>query len=82
MSKPALHFVGFRSDLYSRDRGSYLAAVKVWGPPDIVHIGWDRRAQRDIGPDDIVVFAKGEHDQEVSTYNFPDMIHGPIHLFC
>ena len=73
--KPAVHFVGFRGE-------EYWSAVRIWGPPHFIHIVWDRRAQRDIAPSDIVIFAKGEFDQEVCPYNHSDMFHGPIHLFC
>lgn len=37
----AVHFVGFRGD-------EYRSAVKVWGEPDFIHLGWDRRARREI----------------------------------
>ena len=33
MSRPALHFVGFRGD-------EYVGARRVWGPSDSLHIGW------------------------------------------
>lgn len=57
MTKPAVHFIGFRGE-------EYWSAVKVWGEPGFIHRGWDRRAQRDIHPDDLVIFANGrsEHD--------------------
>ncbi len=48
----ALHFVGFRGDEYTR-------AVRVFGPPDFIHIGWDRWAKLEIQPDDMAVFATG-----------------------
>lgn len=55
MSKPAVHFVGFRGD-------EFWSAVKIWGRPGLIHMGWDRRALRDIGEGDTVVFATGtEH---------------------
>lgn len=65
--QPIVHFVGFRGDEYNR-------AMRVWGRPHYVHIRWDRRAQRDIGEDDIVVFAKGTADDEPSKWNGPDII--------
>lgn len=52
MLRPCIHFVAFRGE-------EYWSAVKVWGRPDFVHIGWDRRALREIGEDDIVIFAQG-----------------------
>ena len=61
-----LHFVGFRND-------RYWNAVRVWGLPDFYHIGWDLRAKRDIAPDDIVIFAKGDEGQEPSRYSYPDL---------
>ena len=65
---PTVHFVGFRGE-------EYWSAVKGWGKPDMIHMWWDRRAQRDVHPDyDTVVFAKGEHDQPISQYNAPDII--------
>lgn len=63
---PCVHFVGFRSD-------EYLSAVKVWGKPDYYHIGWDRRARREIAPGDTIVFALGEHDQPYAERNFDDI---------
>src|SRR5690348_6118637 len=45
----ALHFVGFRGE-------EYHSATRVWGLPDFIHRGWDRRAQREIAPGDIIVF--------------------------
>lgn len=65
MSK-ALHFVWFRGDEYTR-------AVQVWGKPDFIHRGWDRRAQREIAEGDTVVFAKGDMDQPVAPFNFNDL---------
>jgi len=62
-----VHFVGFRGE-------EYWSAVKVFGLPHMVHMGWDRRAQRDIGEDDLVVFAKGDETQPLAAYNYPDII--------
>lgn len=67
MLRRCIHFVGFRGE-------EYLHAVRVWGLPDFIHMGWDRRARRDVGEDDTVVFAKGRHDQPPGPYNFPDLI--------
>lgn len=48
-----LHFVGFRDD-------RYWNAVRAFGLPDIIHCVWDERARREVGPDDVVVFAEGD----------------------
>tara|TARA_Y100001937_G_C6846494_1_gene210139 strand:+ start:22 stop:261 length:240 start_codon:yes stop_codon:yes gene_type:complete len=46
----AIHFVGFRTD------AEYMAAVRVYGKPDFIHLYHDRRMYGDIDPDrDIVV---------------------------
>lgn len=63
------HFVGFRGDEYNRAR-------RVFGDPDFVHIGWDRRARRDIADGDRVVFARGAHDQPPAARNFNDILEG------
>ena len=62
----ALHFVGFRGD-------EYLRACRVFGTPDFIHQGWDLRARREIADGDIIVFAKGEYDQEPSPRSFNDL---------
>jgi hypothetical protein len=56
---PLLHFVGFKDDRYH-------AAVKVWGKPDFFHRFYDRRAEADIAPGDVVVFACPEVVREFS----------------
>lgn len=61
----ALHFVGFRGDEYAR-------AVRVFGPPDFVHIGGDRWAQMEVVTGDVAVFARGRFEDEPSAYAFPD----------
>lgn len=65
----ALHFVGFHGDEYAR-------AQRVFGRPDFIHIGWDLRAQREIAPGDVVVFAKGPEDQAPRERSFPDIVEG------
>ena len=65
--RPALHFVGFRGD-------EYVRAQRVFGRTDFVHIGWDLRAQREIAPDDVVVFARGSADQVPQARSFPDIL--------
>lgn len=62
----AVHFVWFRGE-------EYWSAVKVWGEPDFIHLGWDRRANREIVDGDIVVFARGAHDQLHAERNFNDL---------
>jgi len=63
---PAVHFVGFKGD-------EYLSAVMVWGKPDFIHRGWDRRAHREIHESDTVIFATGEHDQEPRQQSYNDV---------
>lgn len=66
MSRPAVHFIGFRDD-------RYWNAVKVFGLPDYIHRGWDARAMREIAEGDTVVFANGPDDQEPRRYSFNDI---------
>ncbi len=65
-ARPALHFVGFRGDEYS-------AALRIFGPPDFIHIGWDRWARQEVMPGDIAVFARGTADDEPSVYSVHDL---------
>lgn len=62
----AVHFVGFRGDEYHRAR-------RVFGDPDFIHIGWDRRARREIADGDLILFARGPHDQAPAERNFDDI---------
>lgn len=62
----ALHFVGFRGD-------EYVRALRIFGKPDFIHIGWDRWARLEVTPDDVAVFAKGTFDDEPSPYSYPDL---------
>ncbi len=62
----ALHFVGFRGD-------EYWSAVRVFGQPDFIHIGWDRWARQEVMDGDVAVFAHGTFDDEPSAYSFPDL---------
>jgi len=48
-----VHFVGFRDD-------RYWNAVRVFGPPDMIHRNWDVYASDDVDAGDIVVHAEGE----------------------
>ena len=61
-----VHFVGFRDD-------RYWNAVKIFGFPHFIHPGWDIRAQRDIGDNDLVIFANGEYDQLPRVRSFNDI---------
>ena len=65
MTRPATHFVGFRSDEYTR-------ALRVW-KPDFIHPKNDPRSRREIAPGDTVVFANGS-EVAVSERNAPDYI--------
>lgn len=56
MKAQCVHFVGFRDE-------RYWSAVRVFGKPDFIHRAWDRRSQREIGPDDLIVFAVGDERQ-------------------
>lgn len=62
----AVHFVWFRGDEYNR-------ACRIWGKPDFIHIGWDRRAAREIAAHDTVVFARGEFDQQPVDRSYSDV---------
>lgn len=66
MERTCIHFVGFRGEEYN-------AAKRVWGEPDFIHRGWDRRAQREIGEADTVVFTRFAH-LDVAERNYPDII--------
>jgi hypothetical protein len=63
---PAVHFIGFRGE-------EYWSAVHIWGRPDLIHRVWDRRAQRDIGEDDVVIFAQGDDTQPLARWNGNDI---------
>jgi hypothetical protein len=64
-----VHFIGFRGD-------EYWSAVKIWGEPHFIHRGWDKRAQRDIDPADLVIFATGDERQEPKQINYNDLTEG------
>ena len=66
MTTRCVHYVGFRDD-------RYLSARKVFGGPAFIHRVWDLRAQREIGPDDIVVFANGPDVQPFAKFNGDDI---------
>ena len=62
----AVHYVGFRGDEFARAR-------RLFGGPVFIHPRWDRRAQRDIGPGDVVIFAIGDERQPLARFNFDDL---------
>ena len=62
----AVHYVGFKDD-------RYMAAWSSWRGPAFIHRWWDNRARRDIGPDDIVIFANGDWRQRPKPFNAPDI---------
>lgn len=61
-----VHYVGFKND-------RYWNALRVFGGPRVIHRWWDRRAAREITPEDTVVFADGEWTQEPKQFNAPDL---------
>lgn len=65
--RPALHFVGFRGDEYTR-------AVRLFGRPDFIHRHWDARAKfgGETAPCDTIVFAKGDEHQPIVPFTFDD----------
>jgi hypothetical protein len=62
----AVHYVGFRDD-------RYWNAFRIWGGPRIFHRWWDERARREIGAEDVVIFADGEWTQAPRAFNAPDL---------
>jgi len=61
-----VHYVGFRGDEFAR-------AQRIWGAPVFIHRRWDRRALRDIGPEDAVIFAEGDETQPLAKSNGDDI---------
>lgn len=62
-----VHFIGFRGE-------EFWSAVKVWGRPHFIHMGWDARARREIGEGDTVIFANGHGEAPPRRHNYPDLI--------
>lgn len=62
-----VHFIGFRGE-------EYWSAVRIWGEPHMIHMGWDNRARREIGEDDLVIFANGHGEAPPRRFNYPDLI--------
>ena len=61
-----VHYVGFRDD-------RYWNAYRIFGGPRVIHRRWDRRAQRDIGENDIVIFAEGDESRPLAKWNGDDI---------
>lgn len=60
-----LHFVRFRDDRWHN-------AVKVFGRPDFIHRHWDARAVCEVCEGDVVVFATGDENSEVTPFAYDD----------
>jgi hypothetical protein len=65
-ARPCVHYVGFRDD-------RYWNAYRIFGGPRVIHRRWDFYATRDVGPDDIVIFANGDETQPVAERNATDL---------
>jgi len=64
----AIHFIGFRGE-------EYHSAIRVWGPPDLIHRWADKRfwLGGELCPGDTCVFANGEETHERDPrYSFND----------
>jgi len=61
-----VHFVGFRGD------AEYIAAVRVWGHPDFIHMFHDRRMYGDVGENDIIVLGPKGRDEPDPRYSDQD----------
>jgi len=62
----SVHYVGFRDD-------RYWNAYRLFGGPRIIHRRWDFYATRDVGPNDIVIFAQGDDTQPITDRNATDV---------
>lgn len=60
-----VHFIGFRGE-------EYWSAVKVFGPPDFVHMTHDNRMYGDVGEYDVLVFGPKAHPDRISDYSWQD----------
>lgn len=67
----ALHFVGFvhPAQAHSAD---YDRAVRMFGVPDFVHRRNDARAQAEIMPGDVAIYARGVDPDKVAPHAFDD----------
>jgi hypothetical protein len=61
-----VHFVGFRDD------AEYIAAVRVWGRPDFIHVFHDLRMYGDVGENDIIVLGPKGRDTPDPKYSDQD----------
>lgn len=61
-----IHYVGFRDD-------RYWNAYRLYGGPRVIHRRWDFYATRDVGPNDIVIFAEGDETQPIAERNAMDL---------
>ena len=61
-----VHYVGFRDD-------RYWNAYRIFGGPRVIHRHWDFYATRDVGPDDVVIFAERDETQPVADRNATDL---------
>jgi hypothetical protein len=63
-----LHLIGFRGE-------EYWSAIKVWGHlPVMIHRVHDIRAYRDIGEEDVVLFANKETEEMIRDRNGSDVV--------
>ena len=62
----AVHYIGFRGDEFAR-------AERVFGGPVVIHRVHDQRAQRDIGTEDLVIFANKEREDVIRPFNGDDV---------
>jgi len=65
LTGPHVHFIGFRGE-------EYWSAVKVFGPPDFIHLIHDHRLYGDVGPDDTLVFGPKADPDHISEYSWQD----------
>lgn len=62
----ALHFVGFSGDEYTR-------AVRIFGPPVFIHLGWDVWARQEVMLGDVAAFARVTFEEQPFEHSFPDI---------
>jgi hypothetical protein len=61
----AVHFIRFRGD-------EYHSAVATWGKPDFFHRVWDKRAQQEVVPGDVAIFATKDETRPLDPWGFDD----------
>lgn len=69
--KPHVHFIGVMQPAIAFDE-RYDYMVRFFGKPDFVHRFWDIRAQQEIAPGDVAIFAKGTDADPPTPYSFDD----------